>query len=76
MAALREPGVIPPGALPAAARGRQGDHVFLLELAATLAAQDPPVTLVLEANALDRKLGACSRSQAVARSRDLGLLEG
>ena len=36
-----------PAALPAA-RGREGDHVFLLGLAAALAAQDPPVTLVLD----------------------------
>ena len=36
-----------PAALPAA-RGRAGDRVFLLELAAALAAQDPPVTLVLD----------------------------
>ena len=34
-------------ALPAA-RGRDADHVFLLWLAAALAAQDPPVTLVLD----------------------------
>ena len=33
-------------------------------------------TIKSEANAIDRQLGACSRSQAVARSRDLGLLEG
>ena len=48
MAALRESGVTLPGALPAAMRGRAGDRVFLLELAAALAAQDPPVTLVLD----------------------------
>jgi LuxR family maltose regulon positive regulatory protein len=33
-------------------------------------------TIKSQANAIDRTLGACSRSQAVARSRDLGLLEG
>ena len=33
-------------------------------------------TIKSQANAISRKLGACSRSQAVARSRDLGLLEG
>ena len=36
-----------PPALPAA-RGRDAGHVFLLWLAAALAAQDPPVTLVLD----------------------------
>ena len=48
VAALRESGVTLPRALPAALRGLMGDHVFLLQLAAALAAQDPPVTLVLD----------------------------
>ena len=47
VAALRRSGVAAPAALPAA-RGRAGDRVFLLELAAALAAQDPPVALVLD----------------------------
>ena len=47
VAALRRSGVAVPAALPAA-RGRAADHVFLLGLAAALAAQDPPVTLVLD----------------------------
>jgi LuxR family transcriptional regulator, maltose regulon positive regulatory protein len=33
-------------------------------------------TIKSEANAIYRKLGVSSRSQAVARSRELGLLEG
>ena len=33
-------------------------------------------TIKSEAMSIYRKLGACSRSQAVARSRELGLLEG
>jgi LuxR family maltose regulon positive regulatory protein len=33
-------------------------------------------TIKTEANAIYRKLGASTRSQAVARSRELGLLEG
>jgi LuxR family transcriptional regulator, maltose regulon positive regulatory protein len=33
-------------------------------------------TIKTEANAIYRKLGASSRSQAVTRSRELGLLEG
>jgi len=48
VAALRESGLTLPRALPAAVRGRAGDHMFLLELAAALAVQDPPVTLVLD----------------------------
>ena len=47
VAALRRSGVAVPGALPAA-QGRDAGHVFLLGLAAALAAQDPPVTLVLD----------------------------
>jgi LuxR family transcriptional regulator, maltose regulon positive regulatory protein len=47
VAALRRSGVAVPAVLPAA-RGRAGDRVFLLGLAAALAAQDPPVTLVLD----------------------------
>jgi LuxR family maltose regulon positive regulatory protein len=47
VAALRRSGVAVPGQLPADARGRAADHVFLLRLASALAAQNPPVTLVL-----------------------------
>ncbi len=47
VAALRRSGVAVPEALPSA-RGRDAGHVFLLWLAAALAAQDPPVTLVLD----------------------------
>ena len=47
VAALRRSGVALPAALPAA-RGRDAGHVFVLWLAAALAAQDPPVTLVLD----------------------------
>ncbi|MGO9081576.1 MAG: LuxR C-terminal-related transcriptional regulator [Streptosporangiaceae bacterium] len=46
VAALRRSGVAVPGALPAATR--EAGHLFLLRLAAALAAQDPPVTLVLD----------------------------
>jgi LuxR family transcriptional regulator, maltose regulon positive regulatory protein len=46
VAALHRSGVAVPKA--AAARGRVGDDGFLLRLAAALAAQDPPVTLVLD----------------------------
>jgi LuxR family transcriptional regulator, maltose regulon positive regulatory protein len=47
VAALRRSGVTVPGASPAA-RGRDAGHVFVLGLAAALATQDPPVTLVLD----------------------------
>jgi len=45
VAALRRSGVAVPGALSAA---REAGHLFLLRLAAALAAHDPPVTLVLD----------------------------
>ena len=48
VAALGRAGVDAARALTAAARGRAADHVFLLRLASALAAQDPPVTLVLD----------------------------
>jgi LuxR family maltose regulon positive regulatory protein len=48
VAALRRSGVALPGALGAAECGRVGDEGFLLRFAAALAAQDPPVTLVLD----------------------------
>ena len=47
VAALSRSGVAVPGAFPAA-QGRDAGHVFLLRLAAEMAAQDPPVTLVLD----------------------------
>ena len=48
VAALRRAGVAVPEALLTAARGRAADHVFLVRLASALAAQNPPVTLVLD----------------------------
>jgi LuxR family transcriptional regulator, maltose regulon positive regulatory protein len=48
IAALRRSGVAVPGALPAAPRGRAADDAFLLRLASALAAQHPPVTLVVD----------------------------
>jgi len=47
VAALRRTGIAVPRALPTAVRGT-ADHVFLLQLASALAAQDPPVVLVLD----------------------------
>ena len=48
VAALRQSGVAIPKALRATPHGRQGEDGFLLRLTAALAAQDPPVTLILD----------------------------
>ncbi len=48
VAALRRSGVVIPDVPSAGARGRAADHVFLLWLVSALAAQDPPVSLVLD----------------------------
>jgi LuxR family transcriptional regulator, maltose regulon positive regulatory protein len=48
VAALRKSGVGIPKALPASTRGRTAEHLFLLRLASVLAAQNPPVTLVID----------------------------
>jgi LuxR family maltose regulon positive regulatory protein len=48
VAALRRSGVAGPAASSLAGRGRDASHVFALRLAAALAAQNPPVTLVLD----------------------------
>ena len=48
VAALRRSGVAIPKALSAASRRRAADHTFLLRLASALAAQNPPVTLVVD----------------------------
>jgi LuxR family transcriptional regulator, maltose regulon positive regulatory protein len=47
-AALRRAGITVPRVSPAPARGNAVDHVFLLRLASVLAAQDPPVAMVLD----------------------------
>ena len=48
LAALGRCGVVVPRALRSAVRGREADDGFLLRLAATLADQDPTVTLILD----------------------------
>ncbi len=48
VAALRQAGVPAPRLLPVPAHGQAVDHAFLLRLASGLAAQDPPVVLVLD----------------------------
>jgi LuxR family transcriptional regulator, maltose regulon positive regulatory protein len=47
-AALRRSGAAVPRTLSAVARGRPADHAFLPRLASALAAQNPPVTLVID----------------------------
>jgi LuxR family transcriptional regulator, maltose regulon positive regulatory protein len=47
VAALRQAGITVPRVSPAADRGTV-DHIFLLQLASALAAQDPPVVVVLD----------------------------
>jgi LuxR family transcriptional regulator, maltose regulon positive regulatory protein len=48
LAALRRSGVAIPRALSAPVRGRAAEHLFVLRLASVLAAQNPPVTLVVD----------------------------
>ncbi len=48
VAALRRSGAGLARVLPPASRGRTAEHLFLLRLAETLTAHDPPVTLVLD----------------------------
>ena len=47
-AALRRSGAAVPRALSTAARGRAADYAFLPRLVSALAAQNPPVTLVID----------------------------
>ena len=48
VAALRQAGIAVPRVSPTGARGTAVDHVFLLRLASVLAAQDPPVVMVID----------------------------
>ena len=48
VAALSRAGLALPRTLTAATRGRAADHLFLLRLVSALAAQDPPVILILD----------------------------
>ena len=48
IAAMRRAGLSLPRTLSATPRGRAPGHVFLLQLASALAAQDPPVVLILD----------------------------
>ena len=48
VAALRQAGIAVPRVSSAGARGNAVDHAFLLRLASVLAAQDPPVVMVID----------------------------
>src|SRR5690348_4145619 len=81
VAAVQRSGVAVSGVLPGASRGRPAENLFLLRLASALAAQDPPVTLILDdlhlitepkiLNGLDflvRSVGSSLRFVASARA--------
>jgi LuxR family transcriptional regulator, maltose regulon positive regulatory protein len=84
VAALQRSGAAVSDVLPGAHRGRTAEQLFLLRLASALAAQDPPVTLVLDdlhlvtdpkiLNGLDflvRSVGSSLRLVASARADPL-----
>ena len=66
-------GVAVPGTLPTAARGRAADHLFLLRLASALAAQDPPVTLIVDDLHLLTEPAALGELEFVLRNVGPGL---
>ena len=75
VAALRRAGITVPRVSPA--RGpRAVDHVFLLRLASVLAAQDPPVVMVLDDLHLLTEPGHPGRAGLRAEERDAGPAPG
>ena len=73
VAALGRSGVAIPTVLSAASRGRAADHVFVLQLASALAAQDPPVTLVIDDLHVLTKSTVLTELDFVLRNAQLGL---
>jgi LuxR family maltose regulon positive regulatory protein len=73
LAALRQSGVALPKALRAVPRGSAADDGFLLHLTAALAAQDPPVTLVLDDLHLLTDPGVLKELEFVLRNVGPGL---
>ena len=73
VAALRRSGVAVPKTLRAVPRGRAADDGFLLRLTAALAAQDPPVTLVLDDLHLLTEPGVLKGLEFVLRNVGPGL---
>jgi LuxR family maltose regulon positive regulatory protein len=73
VAALRRAGVAVPRVLSAVAAGDAVDHLFLLRLASVLAAQDPPVVVVLDDLHLLTEPGALDGLGYVLRNARPGL---
>ena len=73
VAALRQSGVAIPKAVRAMPQERQGEDGFLLRLTAALAAQDPPVTLVLDDLHLLTDPGVLKGLEFVLRNAGAGL---
>ena len=73
IAALRRSGVTLLGGRPAIASGPAVDHVFLLRMASELAAQDPPVTLVIDDLHLLTDPGVLQQLDFVLRNAGPGL---
>src|SRR5262245_17459980 len=73
VAALRRSGVAVPKALSATVRGRTAEHLFLLRLASALAAQDPPVTLVVDDFHVITEPRMCSGLDFLLRNVGAGL---
>jgi LuxR family maltose regulon positive regulatory protein len=73
VAALRRAGIAVPRVSSAVARGDAVDHVFLLRLASVLAAQDPPVVMVLDDLHLMTEPGALDELAYVLRNARPGL---
>jgi len=73
VAALCRSGVAVPKALSATVRGRTAEHLFLLRLASALAAQDPPVTLVVDDFHVITEPRMCSGLDFLLRNVGAGL---
>ena len=73
VAALRQSGVDIPKTVRAMPQGRQGEEGFLLRLTAALAAQDPPVALVLDDLHLLTDPGVLKGLEFVLRNAGPGL---
>jgi LuxR family maltose regulon positive regulatory protein len=74
IAALRQAGIAVPAAPPVPpARGLAAGHAFLLRLASAMAAQDPPVTLILDDLHLLTEPGVLAGLEYVLRNAGHGL---
>ena len=73
VAALGRCGVVIPEVLSAASPGRAAGHMFLLQLASALAAQDPPVSLVVDDLHVLTKLTVLTELDFLLRNAQPGL---